>query len=283
MRRRRLALVVAGSAMAAALIGCSAEPTGSSTSGHGPAPHAGSALPHSLVERLPGREAHTARGAVETMFAAYNRKELDRWLGAWSDEGYLQAFGVTKQEAALVPPSWGDARSFRESQVKVLDLVEHGQHDRPTGSAGGEHGDGEHVTVDTVEAGIVTRQRLDLVPQQGIWRVSGRTLLPSHATGPVLHADLFDHAVVLSEPRAAADLVLRVRNRGAVPHELLLLRRRGGLDETVGRTGLLPPGEVRDLVGRDLPPGEYALVCNELDRQGRPHSTLGMRVPLAMG
>lgn len=236
------------------------------------------------VETFPGSEARTVRGAVTAMFTAYDEKDLGRWLGAWTDKGFEQAFGVTKAEAALVPPSWGDVRSFRQSQVQVLDLVDHGTH-----SAGGtahdaslasEHGVAEHAVIDTMESGIVTRQRLDFDQDRGRWRVAGRTALPVPPAGDVVEARLTEHRIELSRPTAGRNVVLRVVNQGLVRHELLLLRDRGGQDETVGRVAAQAPGQSWNLVARDLPAGDYALVCNLLDDEGRPHSTLGMRVTL---
>lgn len=228
------------------------------------------------LESLPGVEARTVRGAITAMFVAYDHKDLARWLGSWTDSGYRRTFGVTKREAALVPPSWGNVRSFRESQVELVDIVAHGVHALPDdqlGSGGAsEHGRGEHAVIDTVEAGIVTRQRLDLVQEQGRWRVDGRTWLPPRGQGDLVEVRLTEHRITLTRGAADRDLVLRALNLGHERHELLLLRDRGGQDETVGRISPIRPGETRDLVGRDLPPGAYTLVCNLLDDHGTPHS-----------
>lgn len=235
------------------------------------------------VEVLPGDEARTVLGAITAMFAAYDEKNLGRWLGSWTDRGYLGVFGVDKAEAALVPPSWGDVRAFRESRVELTDVVSHGKHELPKEhrpAEPNEHGRGEHAVIETLEAGILTRQRLDLVEENGRWRVDGRTVLPTEAKGEILEVTLTEHRMDLSATEAGRNPVLRARNLGDTTHEVLLLRDRGGQDETVGRTGPLRPGETRDLVGRDLPAGSYMLVCNELTAEGTPHSALGMRALL---
>lgn len=227
------------------------------------------------------------RGAISAMFAAYDQKDLAHWLGAWTDAGYRRAFGVSKAEAALVPPSWGDVRSFRESQVTVLAIVEHGVHAlaRETHTSGGprEHGLGEHAVIDTLETGMVTRQRLDFVREHGQWRVDGRIPLAAPVQGDVIEVRIIEHHIELSKKAGNHDLVLRAVNLGHARHEVLLLRDRGGHDETVGRISPMRPGETQDLVGRDLPPGDYALVCNLLDDHGTPHSTLGMLATLHIG
>lgn len=292
MTRRLVVRAAPALILLVALSGCSGAGAGSvDTTGHGAAgsgSHAGSrTVSNGPIEVFPGEQASTALGAIDAMFAAYDSKDLGRWIGAWTDTGYERAFGVTKPEGALVPPSWGDVRSFRESRVEVLDVVYHGQHDLPTDthtpSGQGEHGRGEHAVVDTLEAGMLTRQRLDLVQQDGRWRVDSRTVLPAPAEGDVVEVDLFEHRIDLASTSAGRDLVLRARNLGDTTHELLLLRDRGGQDVTVARTGPLQRGQTWDLVGRDLPPGSYALVCNELTADGTPHSALGMRALLSVG
>lgn len=273
------------------LTGCSSQSVAPAVStAHGPAPEAGHGMTLTRTgagETFPGPEARTVRGALAAMFTAYEQKDLARWLGAWTDEGFQQAFGVTKAEGGLVPPSWGDVRSFRESSVEVIGTVEHGDHvsgrDVHTAELPAQHGVGEHAVIDTIEAGIVTRQRLDLRWEQERWRIAARVPLPASSPEQVVEARLAEHRIDLSRATVGRSFVLRVANQGRLSHELLLLRDRGGQDETVGRISAQPSGQTWDLVARDLPPGEYALVCNLLDELGRPHSALGMRTGLTVG
>lgn len=222
------------------------------------------------VEAPPGAEAESAAGAVRAMFAAYAAKDLPRWIGSWSDEGFAATFGVAKSEAALVPPSWGNVRSFRESEVLLRDISEQRI-----------DGDAATLQVETSEAGVVTWHRLDLVTEGGRWRVVGRTVVVGPPSGlPPVTVVLRDGAIDVDPASSDDHLDLEVANRGSVPHELVLLRDRGGVDETVGRLVPLAPGSTSRLVARALPEGTYSIVCNLLDDQGRPHSSVGMRATI---
>lgn len=280
----RSALVVLA---VAALTACTgAGPDRSTPSAHQAGMARSGAHPAGPVEVAPGPEARSARGAVTAMFRAYDRKDLPRWIGSWTDRGFRRAFGVSKSEAALVPPSWGDVRSFRESQVQVVSLVVHGRHqvEVTAGAAHSEHAEGMHAVVETTEFGIRTRQRLDLRREHARWRVAGRTLLPvTVGDRAVLVAELGDFSIRTSTSAVAGSVAIHAVNAGRHHHELLLLRDRGGTDETVGRIHALAPGESWDLVADGLPSGTYTLVCNLLDDEGRPHSAVGMRAIVDVG
>lgn len=131
------------------------------------------------VETFPGKQARTVGGAIKAMFAAYDRGDLARWLGAWTDAGFRQAYGIDKEEAALAAPGWTPGRAFGDGTLDVLEVVEHGEHAPVEGHETGasEHGLGEHAVVQTREAGQVTRYRLDLERERNRWRVAGRTPL----------------------------------------------------------------------------------------------------------
>lgn len=256
-------LVAALAWVGVATLGSCADTTtsGSTSGGHAERPTA------SRPERIPGSEADTAAGAVRAMFAAYTAKDLPRWLGSWTDEGFVQAFGVSKSEAALVPPSWGNVRSFRESVVTLRGIRE----ERVKAHSGS-------LIAETAESGIVTWYRLDVVTVAGRWRVDGRTSVPVPGTDALsIDVTLVDRAIHLSSASAGGDVDLHATNRGSTAHELVLLRRHGGVDETVGRIAPLPPGSDSTLVVRGLSPGDYSLVCNLLDADGEPHSAIGMR------
>lgn len=259
---RRAALACAGIAL---LGGCA----NTTATGPGGGDHAESPTA-SRPEALPGAEADTAVGAVEAMFAAYAAKDLARWLGSWTDQGFVQAFGVSKGEAALVPPSWGNARSFRESVVRLRGISE----ERLEAHGGS-------LVLETGESGIVTWHRLDLVTVAGRWRIDGRT--PVHMPAPdgsSVEVTLAEGSIRLSSEVTGGDVSLHVTNRGSTAHELVLLRRHGGVDQTVGRIAPLPPGSGWTLVARGLTRGDYSVVCNLLNVQGQPHSAAGMRAVL---
>lgn len=166
-----------------------------------------------------------------------------------------------------MPPSWGNVRSFRESVVTLRGISEE--------NIGEDRGT---VIVETGESGVVTWHRLDLVVVAGRWRLAGRTAVPAPASDlPAVEVVLSDASISLGGVMVGGNANLHVVNNGSTPHELVLLRGRGGVDVTVGRIVPLAPGSASTMVIRDLPAGDYSAVCNLLDAEGTPHSAIGMR------
>lgn len=214
--------------------------------------------------------------ALRSAFDAYNDKDVQEYLAAWTDEGWTATFEVEKEEASLVPPSWGNAQSFAESVVS-LDSVTEVEIDEETATA----------VVETAEFGIHKWYRLPLTNSGGRWLLAGRTELPPPALegAEKIAVGLSEFTLHLSDLPATRSPVFTATNDGTVNHELVLLRDKGGIDETVGRIEALAPGQAWQLVTRDLPPGRYALVCSLLTADGRSHAALGMRadVPIDGG
>jgi hypothetical protein len=111
------------------------------------------------------------------------------------------------------------------------------------------------------------------------------------AVGPTI--TLFEYGFELSAPLTTGRQLIRVRNGGAEPHDLLLARLAPGksvgdlplwiatqqgpapIAPVSGLTPLAPGTEATITV--DITPGEYGLICIFPDaRDGRPHYMHGM-------
>jgi len=104
---------------------------------------------------------------------------------------------------------------------------------------------------------------------------------------------LFDYAFQLSQPLQAGRQTIRVKNTGAQPHEVVLVKLQPGKKTAdvlawmekmegpppgapVGGTTPMARGE-ENIITVDLAPGEYGLVCFVPDaKDGKPHSMHGM-------
>ncbi len=104
---------------------------------------------------------------------------------------------------------------------------------------------------------------------------------------------LFDYAFQLSQPLQAGRQTIRVKNTGAQPHEVVLVKLQPGKKTAdllawmekmegpppgapVGVTTPMALGE-ENIITVDLAPGEYGLVCFVPDaKDGKPHSMHGM-------
>lgn len=205
--------------------------------------------------------------AVRDMVAAYNAKDVDRYLRSWTERGFRRTFGVSKQEADVVPPSLNGLQSFPESRIR-LDRVARTR----------VRADLAQTTVTLSELHVVRALRVSLVREGGEWLLDAAAdvAVPHPPGAAIVKVELGEYAIAAGST-AAADTVFRARNVGNVRHELLLLRlRASGREESLGRIRV-PPGETRLLVTRRLPGGTYALVCNLPAADGTPHSSKGMR------
>lgn len=113
----------------------------------------------------------------------------------------------------------------------------------------------------------------------------------STAVGPTI--TLVEYGFELSKPLAAGRQLIRVRNAGAEPHDLLLARLAPGksvndlpvwIAAQHGPAPIVPVGGLTPLAAGaestiivDLTPGEYGLICIFPDaRDGEPHYMHGM-------
>jgi hypothetical protein len=109
---------------------------------------------------------------------------------------------------------------------------------------------------------------------------------PSVVGAPDVTLTLTDAGFTLSEPLAAGRHVLRVRNQGAMVHEVIVARLKPGvtaeraLDWLGSARGAAPFTPLGGVVGlargeaNDVPialtPGEYALLCRQADLRATP-------------
>ncbi len=208
---------------------------------------------------------------VGELLATYQRRDAPAFAAGWTERGFRQAFGLDRQVGERIPPSWDDATTFHESQLEVL-AVETMETGRVRVA----------VEVETGEQGSLHRYRLDLVWRDGGWMVDRRTALPPTLAVAPIEVELGEYRVDLSAEPMREGAVLRVENRGTVEHQLVVLRSQGDADTTVAREASLAPGDIGFIAWQGLPAGSYALVCNLLDPEGRPHAALGMRTEIEL-
>jgi hypothetical protein len=116
--------------------------------------------------------------------------------------------------------------------------------------------------------------------------------LAAAQTTPELTVVLSDHNFQLSTPVVAGPLVWHLRNDGTEPHQALVIRLPQGVTESQERAWLASGSDVNEPGERvggatavaagseasfqtNLQPGNYLLVCNANEAQGR-HFELGM-------
>lgn len=175
-----------------------------------------------------------------------------------------------------------------------------------TACGGGDEGTVRNIGEQTGSAthgGTATGARTDSVTHGGT--VTGAAVCkpvgdPATATS-TLDVTLDEWSVQPAQPRVAAGRVtFTADNVGEMPHELVIVRfagdpgalpvdEEGAVDEQklppdalVGEIEAFPPGMTCQGTF-DLPPGEYVLLCNIVDRQGgelHVHYQLGMRTKL---
>lgn len=216
-------------------------------------------------------QAAHVQEAVRNTVAAYNRKDVERYLDGWTDRGFTRTFGVSKHEADHVPPSLNGLQSFEESRARI------GRFSRTSVTR-----TAARTTVTLTELYVLRTLRLSLVREQGRWRLDEVADVAAPPSADAVEVDLTEYAI-RADATAPRTTTLEVRNRGRLPHELLLLRLRpSGRDDSLGRIERIEPGTTKTLVTRGLPAGRYALVCNLPSADGSPHSSLGMRALLAI-
>lgn len=216
-------------------------------------------------------QAEQVQEAVRETVAAYNSKDVERYLNGWTDRGFTRTFDVTKEEADEVPPSLNGLRSFEESRARI---------DRFTRTSIKQNV--ANTTVTLTELYVVRTLRLSLVSEQGRWRLDEAVDVPASPRADAVEVALTEYTI-RANATASRTTTFNVRNTGRLPHELLLLRLRpSGREDSLGRIERIQPGTTRTLVTRGLPAGRYALVCNLPAADGSPHSSRGMRTLLTI-
>lgn len=216
-------------------------------------------------------QATQVQGAIRETIAAYNGKDVKRYLDGWSDQGFRSTFGVGKDEADEVPPSLNGLHSFEESHARLGAFSRTRIVD-----------DIAQTTLTLTELHVVRTLRLRLVREQGQWLLDAAVDVATPPTSGVVDVELREYAIRV-EAIAPPDATFTVRNAGRRYHELLLLQiRTSGREDSLGRIQRIPPGATRTLVTRRLPTGRYALVCNMPTTDGTPHASKGMRALLTI-
>lgn len=158
----------------------------------------------------------------------------------------------------------------------------------------GSHKDGR-VSV-AVEYTAVHQQKVArwyFVKKDGAWRLDQEERLGFELGGDnaVIDVEMKDFSYTLSAPTVAVkpSITFRVKNGGALPHEMVLVRVAPGTDPTkLLQPGVKPegvdffgqtmrvPGQSEDVVVTGMTPGQYIMVCQLRFPKGATHSSQGM-------
>jgi len=268
----RVLALAAGAALVMA--GCAAdEDTASTPVGTAPASTAKAASTTSEVE-------DDVRAALE----AQEDGDVDEFLGYWTERGLQAEFGTTPAELRardsdeVSTPL--EARAFRSTQVngeRATTLVEIGS---------GQEADDEFVFA----------RNLELIRQGDKWLIDNSTpaavVAPSGVRNVTVELTEFAFRFQATE-LARGDALITLRNTGAQPHEMVLLRVPDDFDfeeallseeEPEGISFVVAaaaqPGQSSSvLVLKDLEAARHVMVCflpDTADPQRTPHALKGM-------
>lgn len=143
------------------------------------------------------------------------------------------------------------------------------------------------------------RSRIYVIVEDGVVKFDEERYLPEEPQGTqaLVELSLVDFAFQLdrSSVRNAQFIVLRGHNRGAVPHEIVMVRLPDGVTPEQALTGEVDESQIEfigqadlaagasdDLVLANLEPGVYTLLCLLNGADGIPHAAHGMVAQLTV-
>lgn len=239
-----------------------------------------SADPTAAMTEPAGDESAAVEAAFLAAIDAWNSKDVEGLMAAFTDAGLLSTFDATREEAAQFLPDFiGDpAITTGELSVEVS---------------------GDTATlVDAEEAfGIFLEPAMyTLIKQGDAWLLDSETPMDAEIPDETTAVDVslleyqfgYDAGAISS-----GDIAFAVNNIGGAEHELALLTLDEGVDletalpsfeegipegvEVLGVGGPWSPGDGGNLVLTEtLPAGRYAMVCFLPSDDGTPHALLGM-------
>jgi hypothetical protein len=233
---------------------------------------------HSYREDTGDNEpAKAVEDTIKAAFAAFNKRDADGFLGYWTDAGFKTTFGAGKEHGHhFFPYGIRFHRMVRFAPFTVEEF-----------SNTVVTGDTATTLVELIEGQVKEAHRMSLVREKGVWKINGMVEieLPIPAGAQVVDVKMsefkFDFPSGFQDNQVAREIAFKVFNTGKQPHEFgVLVVRKSGAEEFLGRVGPLEPGKKATLILTGLEAGRYAMLCNLLDTQGdgRPHSVKGMRV-----
>jgi len=217
--------------------------------------------------REPALAAWQVEETITRVFAAFNAQDLQGFLGGWTPRGFQHAFEFPITQAVRLQDDL-----FTESGPYTIEGF--------ANTLVGPHRVTTHV--DMINGRRKERHRMALVKHDGGWKIDLDEKLPVRLPRNVVAVDvrITERSLEVSSLEAVSQSVaFRVANEDEKPHQLVVMRRvvESGVHEALGHVGPLGPGKHDTLLLTDLVPGPYLLVCNMLDRDGKPYSSKGLR------
>lgn len=235
-----------------------------------PASPSGRSTPAGPSREPPGEPSPAAWQVEETIrrsFAAFNAQDLEGFLAGWTPRGFQHAFEFPITQAVRLQDDL-----FTESGPYTIGGF--------ASTVVGPHRAKTHV--DMTNGRRKERHRMALVKHDGAWKIDLDEKLPVRLPRNVVAVDvsITGRTLEVSTLEVVSESVaFRVANADQKPHQLVVMRRvvESGAQEALGHVGPLGPGQHATLLLTDLVPGPYLLVCNMLDRDGKPYSSKGLR------
>lgn len=203
--------------------------------------------------------------AVRRTFLAYNRQDLSAFKAGWTDKGFQQAYEIPKEKAR----HFGQLGllSFRPYVIGEFSNTWVNEKTAAT-ELGLTHGE------------VQETHRLALVREDDEWKIDHDeklALIPQEATVVDAKLDFFN--IQLDRTRLApGPVAFKIINTDTRPHEFIVKKQiaASGMEETIGMTKQIEPGENATLLLANLTPGAYVVLCNLVGRDTMPYS-YGMR------
>jgi hypothetical protein len=227
--------------------------------------------------------------AVRETFAAWEKRDLDRFVAGWTDEG----FRGKKVFRLLV------RREFYKDEAKVFLGESLGIGGRPffplkVGNISniqilGEMVNRASVDLELTEGFLKAPRRLTMIKRKLVddyWKIDKEELLPSTVPNgfAVVDVKMTEYGFDFNKDAMRRNTVINLVNLGKIPHEMLIFYREpSGAERRVVRGAWrMPPGVAETLIIEGLPSGSYAMVCCAIDPDHVAHCDKGMRVEFAI-
>ena len=213
-------------------------------------------------------KAREVEKAVRAVFAAFNKRDADAFLAGWTDTGFRETFGESKETAK---------RSFPHLRVPIgLDPFTVGEfsHTRVDD-------DTATTEVELAQGNLKKAHQLSLVKEGGTWKIGSdkeiAARIPADAT--VVLVTMREFAFEFDSSAVTRNVAFQVSNTTGQKHDfsVFILRADSGMEVSLGGVGPLEVGEEKTVLLTDLEPGRYAILCNRLHTDGQPYSSKGMR------
>lgn len=221
-------------------------------------------------------DARAIEAVVRAQTDANNNKDVDAFVGAFSDS-YYDDLGVSRADARALVATFIGVPQVDVTSISAIEVS----------------GDNATAQVDSNEGVIVSREQYSFVRVGGQWRVAKIEELPVEVDAAnAVDLSLAEYNFVFDQNAAKdGNVVFNVSNAGVQAHEIELMKLPDGVDaqdlrdredlpagvETIGLFGPLDPGEKRTLAfAGKLDAGHYALVCYLSDPSGQSHASFGM-------